>query len=373
MARALMKLYGSRLGLVGMTRGKDPVGRWVIKEICGTPYIFFSVCHGKPSGKKPFVPARLTFYVGLRRFRKEIVSLGCRAAFIQAPEALLAISRWDWESLCFWFPGVENPLKRSRYAFAKPVSRLFDHALFSALNRVSVILGAADENAIQALVSRSQGRLCRERVIQVPTCVDTSVFHPVRADRERAALGIPAGPSVFVTSGRIGRLKGWELLLDAFERFLRCNSNALLFFVGDGEDRYLLEAQIEARGLSAKVKITGFQNPTQVASYLAAANVVVFGSYLEGWSVSMLEALACGKAIVSTEVSGADAMIKQGLNGFVVKGRDPEIFAQAMKEAISLSKAEQVSSSLSCQFTLTAFGERLARLWPPLSANALNQ
>jgi glycosyltransferase involved in cell wall biosynthesis len=260
---------------------------------------------------------------------------------------------------------VENHLKASRYPFAKPLWRLCDKALFKALDRASVVLAAADENAMNALVSRSNGRLPRERLIQCPTSVDTSLFHPVAARNVRAELGIPENCTVFVTTGRIGRFKGWELLLDAFEEFLDRSRNALLFFVGDGEDRSLLQAQIEKRDLHTQVKITGFQKPSQVASYLNAANVILSGSRLEGWSVAMLEALACGKAIVSTEVSGATAMIKPGLNGFIVKDRNPLKFAEAMESALHLANAEQVSTSIASGFDLAQLRERLVSVWAP--------
>jgi hypothetical protein len=114
MARCLMKIFGDRLALVGMTAGEEPIGRWTRKEISGVGYWFFPVCQRELSAKRPLVPARAQFFAGLRRYRASIQSLGCRAAFIQAPEALMAVSRWRWDSLCFWFPGVESNLKVSR-------------------------------------------------------------------------------------------------------------------------------------------------------------------------------------------------------------------------------------------------------------------
>ena len=243
---------------------------------------------------------------------------------------------------------------------------LYDRALFLALERSTVVLAAADNNAINALVSRSKGRLARERLIQVPTSVDTSVFHPLPGPGVREVLGIPQNCVVFTTVGRIGPLKGWELLLDAFDEFLKRKGDALLIFVGDGEDRSVLQSEIESRNLASRVKITGFQKPAQVAGYLNASNVIVSGSRLEGWSVAMLEALACGKAIVSTEVSGAAAMIKPGRNGFIVTNRDPLNFAEAMHKALQLTDAEHVSTWIARDFDLARLRERLINAWPPL-------
>src|SRR5665811_1912330 len=78
MARSLIKFFGDSLALVGMSRGDDPVGQWLRKEINGTSYRFFPVCRRNVSAKKPIIPARLAFYGGLQRYRSRILSLGSR-------------------------------------------------------------------------------------------------------------------------------------------------------------------------------------------------------------------------------------------------------------------------------------------------------
>jgi len=370
-ARSLIKFFGDSLALVGMSSRDEPVGQWFRKEIQGTSYWFFPVCRRNVSAKKPFIPARLTFYLGLQRYRRRILSLGCRYALTQAPEVLLPVSRWGLESLCYMFPGVENPLRISRYRLARKLCPLFDRLLFSALDRVSVILACADENAIGRFVASSKGRIARERIVQVPTCVDLAEFRPVSIQESRARLGIPCNSSVFVTSGRIGRFKGWELLLDAFAVFQRKFPDSLLIFVGDGEDRPLVEAAIAARELGSRVKITGFERPSEVSCYLNAADVVLFGSLAEGWSVAMLEALACGKPIVSTPVSGVNEMIIPRKNGFVVQTRDPAEYANAMESALTLRDVEGFSTAIADRFSLTRLGERLGRLWSPLDVGSV--
>jgi glycosyltransferase involved in cell wall biosynthesis len=185
-------------------------------------------------------------------------------------------------------------------------------------------------------------------------------------DISRQALGIPLDSAVFVASGRIGHFKGWQLLLDAFAVFHQKHARSLLFFVGDGEDRPLLDAAVASRGMGAFVKVTGFCAPSRVAAYLNAADAVVVGSLAEGWSVAMLEALACGKPIVTTPVSGAGEMIVPGKNGFIVQSRDPDDFAGAMEKAPLLIDASALSVAIAQQFSLSRMRERLAELWFPL-------
>jgi glycosyltransferase involved in cell wall biosynthesis len=84
----------------------------------------------------------------------------------------------------------------------------------------------------------------------------------------------------------------------------------------------------------------------------------------------MLEALACGKAIVSTPVSGTGTMVHPGENGFIVTDRDPARFAAAMNNALHLPQAEQVSLSIARRYSLSGLGRELERLWPPLAPAA---
>jgi glycosyltransferase involved in cell wall biosynthesis len=318
------------------------------------------------------MPARLRVYLGLQRYRRRILERSCEFGLTQAPEALMAMTSWNLQSLCYMFPGVENPLRISRYRIARRLCPLFDAALFRSLRRVSVILACADERAIHRFVSSSRGRISRERIVQIPTCVDLSQFRPVSSSQARKGTDIPQDHTVFVTNGRISQFKGWPLLLDAFAVYRRRNPHSLLIFVGDGEDRPALEQAIASQGLTASVRITGFRPPSEVSRYLNAADAIVIGSLAEGWSVAMLEALACGKPIVTTPVSGTEEMILPGRNGLIVQSRNPEEYAAAMEEVLRLTGAAASSSTIVERFSLTRLGERMASLWFPLGAARLS-
>lgn len=372
MARAMMKLFGSRLVLVGVNRHGEPTGRWLRKKLFGQEFHFFPVTARESSWKRPLIPARYTFYSGLRRHHAKILDAGCTAAFIQTPEALLEASRWNLDNICYWFAGVENPLMRSRYRFARPLWRLFDKRVFAALESASLVLAAADEPAIRSFVLRSNGRIARNRIVRFPTCVDVAANAPVDQAMARRSLGLPTEPSIFVSLGRIGCLKGWDLLLDAFDEFLREHGDGLLIFVGDGEDKPALLSRLGSRPLAAKVLVTGFQPEEQVRLYLSAADTVLSGSRLEGWSVSMLEALACGKPLVSTSVSGTDELIVPGSNGFILHNRDPYEFALCMKRSLELPNARSVSRQIAERYDIDSLGKRLIELWPPLRENGFD-
>ena len=116
-------------------------------------------------------------------------------------------------------------------------------------------------------------------------------------------LSLPQKKIIVVTTGRIHRAKGWPLLVNSFVFFLVRHPNAMLVFVGDGNDRSALEQAIVENGLKEHVLIVGQQSPEQLSIYLKAANLFVMGSEKEGWSTSLLEALGCCLPIVTTRFS----------------------------------------------------------------------
>jgi glycosyltransferase involved in cell wall biosynthesis len=364
-ARQLMKAYGDRLALVGTSTDATPVGRWVEKTFDGRPFQFFSFGRCRPTAGRPLIPGRARVFMGLRRFRRQIFSLGIHHAFTQSPETIIAISGLHWKSLCYCFAGAESPLHRPRYAWARWVAPVFERCWWRALARADVLLAAADRTAIEEFVRTRGSPLRRREIVSFPTRYDDAVFFPVEQPSARASLRIPTGRVLVVCVGRVNGVKGWDLLLDAFKVFLRGHEDAALCFAGDGEDRPALVRRAANLGLSDRVTVTGFLQPGAVAAHLNAADLVVFGSHHEGWSVAMLEAIACGKPLVSTDVSGARDMIAEGRNGFIVRQRSAAAFSQAMDEALTL-EAGPVSTAIASRYSLGGLSEELGQVWPAL-------
>ena len=120
-------------------------------------------------------------------------------------------------------------------------------------------------------------------------------------------------------------------------------------------------------GISESIQITGFIPHAEVNIYLNAADLCVVASYKEGWSLAMLEMLACGKPVVSTDVSGAKDMIYQGENGFVIKERDPRLFAGAILKTLELRDVEKISREVATKYSTKTIAPDLASIWKPLS------
>ncbi|WP_210576655.1 glycosyltransferase family 4 protein [Streptomyces sp. GESEQ-4] len=176
------------------------------------------------------------------------------------------------------------------------------------------------------------GITARWRVI--PTGVDTDRFRP---EGERARSG--EGP-VVVCVGRLCRQKGQDVLLQAWPEVVRQVPGARLVLVGDGPDARRLRADAPA-----SVEFAGATDDT--AAWYRAADVVVLPSRLPGIGLAPLEAMACARPVVVTNVDGARESLPPGhLPSCLVPPEDPDSLARAVT---ALLRDEPLRTALGAQ------------------------
>lgn len=148
----------------------------------------------------------------------------------------------------------------------------------------------------------------------------------------------PDVPDVFkgktiVTSCRLNAQKDFSTLLKAF-REIRKTMESRLIIVGDGELREEIIRLAETLGLSEDVVITGFKrNPFR---FLRSADVFVLSSFFEGFGNVIVEAMALGIPVVSTDCpSGPAEIIQHGANGFLVPVMDYNKMAEAILKILT--------------------------------------
>lgn len=168
-----------------------------------------------------------------------------------------------------------------------------------------------------------------ERVITLYNGVDGLESEPgPGSGTVRRALGISPETPVVGTVARLAEQKRLGRLLDAVARL---PSEVHCVIAGDGPERSGLEARAARPDLADRVHILGHRD--DVAAVLGALDLLVVTSDREGMSNSMLEALAAGVPVVSTDVSGADEALGPGPDGVppgVVVPREAEAVAAAV-------------------------------------------
>jgi len=128
--------------------------------------------------------------------------------------------------------------------------------------------------------------------------------------------------------GRLERRKDHLTLVRAAARVVREIPHAAFLLVGDGPDRPVVEREIARLGLEENVRLLGERD--DVPRLLHAFDLYVLSSITEGLSLSILEAMAAGRAIVATRVGGNPELLDDGGAGVLVPARDPEAMADAV-------------------------------------------
>lgn len=162
----------------------------------------------------------------------------------------------------------------------------------------------------------------------IPNGVDTARFFPVdelRQNALRAELGLSHANKIVIYTGRLVSYKGLPLLLRVWRELAKQHVSAQLLLVGTGgldihncEDE--LRAFVEASGLEHCVTFTGgVQN---VQDYLQASDIFVLPTEDDALPAALLEAMACGLAVVTTPVGAIKTIITDAENGLMVRPGD---------------------------------------------------
>jgi glycosyltransferase involved in cell wall biosynthesis len=209
--------------------------------------------------------------------------------------------------------------------FLSKASFLMSRKIYPYADKVvAVSQGVADDLLAQRVTVAE-----KVRVIYNPTVSD-ELF---RAIDEEIPLRLfsPEAPN-FVAVGRLSEPKNYSDLVDAFA-IVRKSTPCRLVILGEGEKRGELEAQIKRLGLFEDALLPGFiGNPFP---YVRAADCFVSSSKREGLPGAMIQALACGATIVSTDChSGPREILDDGRYGVLVPVGDIDALAGAMKNAL---------------------------------------
>jgi glycosyltransferase involved in cell wall biosynthesis len=186
-----------------------------------------------------------------------------------------------------------------------------------------------------------------DRFAFIPTWVDSTVFVPSPSDSSRELtrtalrrqIGILSDAPLLVFVGRLDQQKDPLLLIESLKLSVAAVPNLHLAIVGDGVLRSRVQEVVRAHSLTAQVHFLGVRPPLEIAEILRAADLYVLCSAYEGMPIAMLEALATGLPVVSTDVGEVRLVVHDGVNGQISATREPKVFAEAILQGLSRAEA----------------------------------
>ena len=168
----------------------------------------------------------------------------------------------------------------------------------------------------------------RDRIAVVPPGVDTRHFHPMPMRAARDRLGVAHGDWMVLFVGRIERLKGVDTLIRAIALLAHecptwVEKMCVAIIGGDAATNENVELERlkrmrEELGLSDLITFLGARDQDQLRHYYNAASFVVMPSRYESFGMVALEAMACGRPVIASEVGGLAHLVRDGQTGFHV-------------------------------------------------------
>lgn len=173
-----------------------------------------------------------------------------------------------------------------------------------------------------------------EKVHTIVNGFNTQVFYPRDRQEMRKQLHIHIEDRLVIYVGRFVEAKGLRELVEAFASLALTDPKLRLALVGAGVMKDELLGLLNKAGLSSRCYLPGGMEPEQVARWICASDVLTLPSWSEGYPNVVVEAVACGRPVVATDVGGTREII-DATNGILVASRDAKALARGLHHALA--------------------------------------
>lgn len=190
-----------------------------------------------------------------------------------------------------------------------------------------------DEKAARAAFVACISDYCRSQLMCFADAAHWGKLHIVHCGIDPARYAVPAphtGQEVLFV-GRLAGVKGVPVLLDAMKSVRAAHPDVRLTLIGDGPDRAALET-------IGGADFVGYKSQAEVADALARTDLFVLPSFAEGVPVVLMEAMAAGVPVVTTQIAGIPELVEHGVSGVLVPPGDSAALADAMIDVLNNPK-----------------------------------
>jgi glycosyltransferase involved in cell wall biosynthesis len=165
-----------------------------------------------------------------------------------------------------------------------------------------------------------------------------------------------------VAMGRLGKEKGFDLLIRAFAGIAPTHPGWSLTILGEGEEREALQAEIERSGVAGRVSLSGRIADTE--GVLRGSELFVLSSRYEGFPNALCEAMACGLPVAAFDCrSGPAAIVRDGVDGVLVPAENVVALSAAMARLIADPETRRRMGARAAEVSDRFAVSRIASLW----------
>lgn len=184
-----------------------------------------------------------------------------------------------------------------------------------------------------------------DKTVVIPVGIDMEMFKPLDKGKMREKYGFNQEETIILYIGRFSVEKDLELLLKAFKDLIPEIPKARLILLGKGPEDERLRKIVKTQHIDGVT----FMKPVKhedIPEIINCADVLTLCSLFEGMPTVVLEALACGVPVVSTDVGDVSNVVVNGKTGQLVRNRDPESLKNAILKVIRNGEVDYFNSCI---------------------------
>jgi len=204
-----------------------------------------------------------------------------------------------------------------------------------------------------------------EKISTIPFGVDIETFKPAQENERQEEFEI-------LYAGSLYALKGLPFLIQAIAHVRRNKTKANLTIVGEGTQKETLIALAKALRIEKHVKFEGFIPYSKMPMYYNRCDIFCFPTLGEPFGKAVIEAMACGKPVIATNIGGTAEIIQNGANGILVPPADSETMAVEIDRLINDAQERRRISKKARETTVERFSwEKIAEKYHQMYAGLL--
>jgi len=296
------------------------------------------ICCLKDGGffKESFVELGIPFYEGLLRHKFDVFAFRKLAQIIKEENIDLIYTFIHPNTVIFstlaklagLVEGVVVSFHATGTASGERYVRGFQKPM---VRRADALLAVAEEH--RRYLADVEG-LDGSKITVIHNGVDTSRYRPgPPPDGLAQELGLSGSERIVIAVGSLKPLKGFDLLLRAAAGAFAGHEDARLVIVGEGAERGSLEALSASLGIRDRVVFTGVRK--DVDDLLRLGDLLVLSSWTEAFPNAVLEAMATGLPVISTDVGSVREVVRDGENGVIVPPKDVDALTSALSSMLA--------------------------------------
>ena len=237
---------------------------------------------------------------------------------------------------------LSKMLLRKPYVIFAHGSDIYHHWAFHKFSSRLVFRRASAVIALTEHMKREMQKIYNREILVIPNGVSLKSFESITTPEIlRGKLGLDKTAEILLFVGRLHTVKGLKYLIEAMKIISHKHAKVNLVLVGGGNERQYLHEMVKKLRLSKCVLFVGQVPNSKISEYMFASDIFVLPSLSEGLPVTILEALAAGLPIVTTNVRGLPEIVKNGENGFTVDPQNPTQLAERIMFLLSNNELRQ--------------------------------